>query len=263
MEGGLIGLLLGRRRSADGARGGDGDGGLQGETQEGFGGNLDLLTARDAVDSGARTGSGHGSDGRAFSATGHSSDNRAKGSAAADFLRGTFAASLALFGPGVSDDLDVAVGKVNADELNGEERRALEMGGVLNVGDAAEDRRSLGDGDHVGDDDVLGQRGVKAHAGRGGCAGEVFNNADGEHGSGGEGEGFFDRLGGRRRRCRRSDLRRWRLLRSGGRRWRRNRRRAFHPITPTLVVLEAWVLRKGGGLFRLRQRRRGGGLLTG
>src|SRR5438270_4381198 len=153
------------------------------EADEGFGGDLDLLTAGDGVGSGTYAASGSGSDGCAFAAAEYATENCAHGCSASDFFCGIGAAAFALDAVRFGVDGEFIAAAIDAGEFDGEQRTALVMGGFLNGDDAAGDRCAGTDDDDAIGDDVGGDGAGEGLTLLCGGAVEGLGDANGNRGS--------------------------------------------------------------------------------
>lgn len=197
LEGGVGGGCCGL------AGGVDDDGVGEPEADEGFGGDLHLLTLGDGLCSGAESTACCCADGCALSSTEDAAEDGADGCTAADFFGGIFAAASTFLAEGVSGYGDAFTFGVDAGEFDGEEGRAFEVGCFVDFADASGDGGSLRDGCDAFNDKVGGKGSGEGFALLGGRAIEGLGDADGDGGSGGDGDVADDGLGGSLR------LRRW------------------------------------------------------
>src|ERR1700749_1718170 len=91
------------------------------EADEGFGGNLNLLTAGDGVGTGSDTAAGSGSDGCAFASAEDAAEDGSDGCAAANFFGGVRATALALDAVGIGVDGELIAAAIDTGELDGEQ----------------------------------------------------------------------------------------------------------------------------------------------
>jgi len=158
------------------------------ETDEGFGGDLNLLSAGDGVGSGSGTAAGSGSDGCAFASADDAAEDGADGCSATDLGGCIGAAALALDAIGLGVDGDFFAVTIDAGEFDGEQGAAFVVGGLLNGNDAAGDGSAGTDDDDAVRDDVRGDGAGEGLTLLRGGAVEGLGDADGQRGSWGEGD---------------------------------------------------------------------------
>ena len=158
------------------------------EADESFGGNLNLLSAGDGVGAGSDTAAGSGSDGCAFASAEDAAKDGSDGCASSDFFSGVLAAALALDAVGFGVDGEFIAVAIDAGEFDGEQGVPFVVGGLLHGDDAAGDGCALAKDDEAVGEDVGGNGAGEDFALLGGGAVEGLGDADGNGGSGRNGD---------------------------------------------------------------------------
>jgi hypothetical protein len=158
------------------------------EANEGFGWNLNLLAARDGVDSGTGTAAGSCTDGCALASSKDAAEDGTDGCSAADLLGGVRAPALALDAIGFGGDGELFAMAVDAGEFDCEQGAAFVVGCLLNGRYAAGDGSALANDDEAVGDDVSGYGSGEEISLLGGGAVEGLGDADGDDSVGCEGD---------------------------------------------------------------------------
>ena len=158
------------------------------EVHDGLGGDVDVAIACGSGDEGSGTGAGCAADGEAYAAGGDAADDHARARHAGDEASGALA--FALLGVDVVVGVECVLVAVEGygDEAELEDRRALEVAAAVSFVDDAGDVGVVGDDLGAVDGDGLYDFSGEAVAGVGVLDVDVLVDADGELGSGGDGE---------------------------------------------------------------------------